>query len=132
MRDWRRPGPALTLREAACGPSVRMPAGVHVVSLSCDLARTAEQLGPAADSGPWLNRVALIQFAACCIQDTDPDESLVSPVRADLPGLPPLLTQAAAPEALFSSAGQPAARAPTLACRSRFPWPPTASILRLV
>ena len=88
-----------------------MPAGIHVVSPFCDLARTAEQLGPAADADPWLNRVTLFQLAACYIQDTDPRDPLVSPVRADLAGLPPLLIQAAAPEALFSSAQELAARA---------------------
>jgi acetyl esterase/lipase len=35
----------------------------------------------------------------------------VSPVRADLAGLPPLLIQAAEPEALFGSASDLAARA---------------------
>ena len=53
-------------------PATRMPAGIHVVSPFCDLALSADQLGPAADSDPWLNRIALIQLAACYIQDTDP------------------------------------------------------------
>jgi salicylate hydroxylase len=102
---------ALVLRDTSGETAVRMPAGIHVVSPFCDLARTMEQLGPVADADPWLSRVALTQLAACYIQDTDPDQALVSPVRADLSGLPPLLIQAAAPEALFSSAEQLAARA---------------------
>ena len=96
-------GLALALRDAD-GPASRMPAGIHVVSPFCDLALSAENPGPAADSDPWLNRIALLQLAACYLHDTDPDQALVSPLRADLSGLPPLLIQAAAPEALFSSA----------------------------
>jgi salicylate hydroxylase len=93
---------ALALRDAAS----RMPAGIHVVSPFCDLALSAEQRSPAADSDPWLNRIALIQLAACYIHDTDPAQALVSPLRGDLSGLPPLLIQAAEPESLFSSAEQ--------------------------
>ncbi|MGH3206335.1 MAG: alpha/beta hydrolase fold domain-containing protein [Trebonia sp.] len=101
---------ALALRDSD-GPATRMPAGIHVVSPFCDLALTAEHLDPAADTDPWFNRIALIQLAACYIQDTDPGRALVSPARADLSGLPPLLIQAAEPEALFSSAERLAGRA---------------------
>ena len=94
---------ALALRDSG-GPDSRMPAGIHVVSPFCDLALPPEDLGPAADSDPWLNRIALIQLAACYIHDADPGQALVSPARADLSGLPPLLIQAAEPEALFASA----------------------------
>ncbi|HEY1669080.1 MAG TPA: alpha/beta hydrolase fold domain-containing protein [Trebonia sp.] len=92
-------------------PAARMPAGIHLVSPYCDLALSADDLSPAADADPWFNRIALVQLAACYIHDTDPGEALVSPVRADLSGLPPLLIQAAEPEALFSTAEQVAARA---------------------
>jgi salicylate hydroxylase len=51
---------ALALRDSG-GPDSRMPAGIHVVSPFCDLALAPERLGPAADSDPWLNRIALIQ-----------------------------------------------------------------------
>ena len=94
---------ALALPDAG-GPADRMPAGIHVVSPFCDLALPSETLSPAADTDPWLNRIALIQLAACYIQDIDPAQALVSPVRADLSGLPPLLIQAAETEALFSTA----------------------------
>ena len=66
-----------------------MPAGIHVVSPFCDLALSLDHLGPAADSDPWLNRIALIQLAACYLHDADPGQALVSPSRADLSGLPP-------------------------------------------
>jgi salicylate hydroxylase len=96
---------------AGSGQSTRMPAGIHVVSPLCDLALHADHLGPAADSDPWLNRIALIQLAACYVQDADPAQPLLSPLHADLAGLPPLLIQAAEPEALFPAAQQLADRA---------------------
>jgi salicylate hydroxylase len=102
---------ALALRDESGGPGVRMPAGIHVVSPFCDLALSLDHLDPAADSDPWLNRIALIQLAACYLHDADPGQALVSPLRADLSGLPPLLIQAAAPEALFPSAERLADRA---------------------
>jgi salicylate hydroxylase len=92
-------------------PASRLPAGLHVVSPFCDLALSADQLSPAADSDPWRGRIALIQQAACYVQDTDPAQALVSPLRADLSGLPPLLIQAAEPEALFAGAARLADRA---------------------
>jgi salicylate hydroxylase len=92
-------------------PASRMPAGIHLVSPLCDLALSADHLDSAADSDPWLNRIALLQLAACYIQDTDPRLPLVSPSRADLSGLPPLLIQAAEPEALFPAAQRLADRA---------------------
>jgi salicylate hydroxylase len=95
---------ALSLRDDETRPASRMPAGIHVVSPFCDLATAAEDLDPAADSDPWLNRIALIQLAACYIHDADPGSALLSPVRADLSGLPPLLIQAAESEALFADA----------------------------
>jgi salicylate hydroxylase len=100
---------AVALRDAA-EPASRRPAGVHVVSPFCDLAPPAESLD-AADSDPWLNRIALLQLAACYIHDTDPGDALVSPSRADLSGLPPLLIQAAESEALFPGARRLADRA---------------------
>jgi salicylate hydroxylase len=106
---------ALALRGAAQdgadGPAARMPAGIHVVSPFCDLALPADELDAAVDADPWLNRIALIQLAAYYIQDTDPGEPLMSPSRADLSGLPPLLIQAAEPEALFPAAERLAGRA---------------------
>jgi salicylate hydroxylase len=94
---------ALALRDSR-GPDSRMPVGIHVVSPFCDLSLPPGHSGPAADSDPWLNRIALIQLAARYVHDADPGQALVSPVRADLSGLPPLLIHAAEPEALFAGA----------------------------
>ena len=101
---------ALALRD--CGrPTSSMPAGNPCRLALLRPRAPAGEPGPAADSDPWLNRIALIQLAACYIHDADPGQALVSPVRADLSGLPPLLIQAAEPEALFASAERLADRA---------------------
>jgi len=97
-------GLALSLALALRDADQPLPAGIHVVSPFCDLALTAGHPSFAVDSDPWFNRIALVQLAACYLHDADPGQALVSPVRADLSGLPPLLIQAAEPEALFPSA----------------------------
>ena len=93
-------GLALALRDCG-GRACRMQAGIHVVSPFCDLALRPEHPSLAVASDPWFNRIALVQLAACYLHDADPGQPLVSPVRGDLSGLPPLLIQAAADEALF-------------------------------
>jgi salicylate hydroxylase len=102
-------GLALALRDS--GPRDRMPAGIHVVSPFCDLALSPEHPSLAAHTDPWFNAIALVQLAACYLHDADPGQPLVSPVRGDLSGLPPLLIQAAEPEALFPQAEALAGRA---------------------
>jgi salicylate hydroxylase len=94
---------AVALRDAD-DAATRVPAGIHVVSPFCDLALSADQVSAAAGSDPWFSHITLLQLAACYIHDTDPGHPLVSSLRADLSGLPPLLIQAAEPEALFFSA----------------------------
>jgi len=94
---------ALALRDSG-EPAVRMPTAIHVVSPFCDLAVSTGGLSSGTDSDPWFSRIALTQLAACYIHDTDPAQALVSPSRADLAGLPPLLIHAAEPETLFASA----------------------------
>jgi salicylate hydroxylase len=115
-------GLALSLALALRSSGDRMPAGIHVVSPFCDLMVSADSLQSleSAGSDPWHNHIALIQRAACYIHDTDPGEALVSPVHADLSGLPPLLIQAAEPEALFSSAAELADRARAAGVPVRF------------
>jgi salicylate hydroxylase len=108
---------ALALRDGGTGSDggsgngVRMPAGIHVVSPFCDLALGPEHPSLAAGLDPWFNPVTLVQLAACYLHDADPGQPLVSPARGDLSGLPPLLIQAAAPEALFPQAEMLADRA---------------------
>ena len=81
-----------------------LPAALHVVSPFCDLTVTRPSAMATPSVDPWLGRDRLRVLAASYIHTTDPADPLVSPVLADLRGLPPLLIQAAAGEALADDA----------------------------
>jgi salicylate hydroxylase len=91
---------ALSLRNAGSA----LPAALHVVSPFCDLTVSSASAKGAADRDPWLSRDRLRLCAASYVQSADPTDALVSPVYGDLRGLPPLLIQAAADEALRDDA----------------------------
>jgi salicylate hydroxylase len=102
-------GLAISLACAARDAGDPLPAAIYVVSPLADLTLTSAAIDTAAD--PWLNRESLTHFAASYIQATDPRDPLVSPVNADLAGLPPLLIHAAEGEALAEDARRLAANA---------------------
>ena len=91
---------ALALRERG----EAQPSTIHVVSPFCDLA--VSELGFDFDGAtdPWLDRVFAVQLAASYAQDSDAAQPLLSPLQADLSGLPPLLIHAAREEAMFTGA----------------------------
>ena len=60
---------------------------------------------------PWLHRDRLRALAASYIHDQDPAQPLISPLFADLRGLPPLLVQAADGDGLRDDAARLAAAA---------------------
>ncbi|HEX4034074.1 MAG TPA: alpha/beta hydrolase fold domain-containing protein [Solirubrobacteraceae bacterium] len=91
---------AVSLRDAG-DP---LPQAIHVVSPLCDLTVTAPSIHSNAGSDPWLNRGALLALAGSYIAATEPDSQLVSPIHADLSGLPPLYIAAAAGESLRDDA----------------------------
>jgi salicylate hydroxylase len=77
---------------------------LHVVSPFCDLTVTSASATAVPSGDPWLGRDRLRLLVASYIHTADPADPLVSPLRADLQGLPPLLIQAAAGEALADDA----------------------------
>ena len=89
---------AVALRDAGEEP----PAALYVVSPFCDL--TIASQSTAASTDPWLGRDRLRVLAASYVHDGDPATALISPVFAQLQGLPPLLVQAARQEALRDDA----------------------------
>ena len=90
---------ALALRDAG----EPLPAALYACSPFCDL--TVSAAGFDFDGrDPWLDWVFATQLAACYVQDRDPAAALLSPLFADLGGLPPLLVHAAAGEAMAPSA----------------------------
>ena len=93
---------AVRLRDA----SAALPAAIHVVSPFSDLTITSPAANDVSGSDPWLNRDRLRLYVASYIHTVDPAAALISPVNANLRGLPPLLIQAAADEALRDDANQ--------------------------
>ena len=91
---------AIRLRDAGA----TLPAALHVVSPFCDLTLTGPAVNEMPGRDPWLNRDRLRFAVASYIHTADPATPLISPVNADLRGLPPLLIQAADDEALRDDA----------------------------
>jgi salicylate hydroxylase len=103
---------ALAVRMRDAG--VMLPAALHVASPFCDLTVTSPAANAMPARDPWLNRDRLRLYVASYIHTADPAGPLISPVNADLRGLPPLLIHAAADEALSDDARK-LAEAATLA-----------------
>jgi salicylate hydroxylase len=91
---------AVRLRDAGAA----LPAALHVVSPFCDLTLMSPAANDASGRDPWLSRDTLRLYVASYIHTADPAAALISPVNADLRGLPPLLIQASADEALRDDA----------------------------
>lgn len=94
-------GLAVALRDSA----EVLPAALFVVSPFADLTASSQSLRsttPACD--PFLTHALVTSFAAGYIQTADPTSTEVSPSRAGLSGLPPMLVAAARDEALSDDA----------------------------
>jgi salicylate hydroxylase len=104
-------GLALALSLLVARSGERLPDALHVVSPFVDLSVRDESVDAETRLDPWLNRVTLTQLAACYVQDADLTDPRLSPIDADLSGLPPLLVHAATDEALYPSARALAERA---------------------
>ncbi len=93
-------GLAIALREAG----ERLPDAVHVTSPFCDLSLSSPSIESNAGLDPWFNRESLTLLAASYVQQADPKRADVSPVYADLKGMPPLFIYAAEDELLRDDA----------------------------
>lgn len=97
----------LILREA----NQTLPGCAWLVSPWVDLEMTGESLATKADVDPLIQKPYLQDLAAAYLGGTDPANPLVSPLRADLSGLPPLLVQVGSAETLLDDAARIASRA---------------------
>ncbi|MHC2104020.1 alpha/beta hydrolase [Methylobacterium sp. CM6246] len=91
---------ALTLRARG----LPLPACLWLSSPWTDLALTGVSLDTKAAVDPLLSRVYLAELAAAYLNGADPGDPLVSPIRADLAGLPPMLIQVGSAETLLDDA----------------------------
>jgi acetyl esterase/lipase len=88
-----------------------LPGCGWLVSPWVDLQMTGASLDEKADIDPLISKPYLEELAMAYLAGTDPANPLVSPLRADLAGLPPLLVQVGSAETLLDDAVRLARRA---------------------
>lgn len=91
---------ALSLRDAG----EPLPASIACISPWTDLALTGGSLTTRAARDPMLNLPSLKTSAAGYVGDADPRSPGISPLYADLNGLPPLLVHVGTDEMLYDDA----------------------------
>jgi acetyl esterase/lipase len=102
---------ALELLIARKEHRLEMPAAVALFSPMTDLAVTGESFTTKAGVDPNITAAAIRTRANDYLNGTDPKDPFVSPIYADLTGLPPMLVQAGSHEALLDDATRLATRA---------------------
>lgn len=78
-----------------------LPAAAVLMSPWTDLEGTGESVKTRAKFDPWLRPEGLRPMATLYIRDLDPRHPLVSPIYADLHGLPPMLVHVGEDEILL-------------------------------
>jgi monoterpene epsilon-lactone hydrolase len=88
-----------------------LPGCAWLVSPWVDLQMTGASLMAKASVDPLIQKPYLEELAAAYLAGTDPADPRVSPLHADLTGLPPLLIQVGSAETLLDDAARIARRA---------------------
>ena len=104
-------GLAIAALVAAHGGGLPMPAAAFVMSPYADLTLAGTTMDSKSGVDPVLSRAVLEPRAADYTTGQDPASGLISPVFADLTGLPPLLIQVGTHEVLLDDAVRLARRA---------------------
>jgi epsilon-lactone hydrolase len=106
---------AVELLVAGKADGLTMPAAALLLSPMTDLTATGSSYAGKADVDPAISAQAIRTRTADYLAGTDTDRSdpLVSPIFADLSGLPPLLIQAGSHEVLLDDATRLAVKAAT-------------------
>lgn len=102
---------AIELLVAGKAERLPMPAAVLLLSPMTDLTASGSSYAGKADADPAITAQAIRIRAADYLAGADPADPLVSPIFADLSGLPPLLIQAGSHEVLLDDATRLAAKA---------------------
>lgn len=97
-------GLAVSLALALRDHGEPLPLALHVASPLCDLTVSGESAAANSASDPWLSRDFLLALSASYLGDASALDPRVSPVFADLRGLPPILIHAATGEVLADDA----------------------------
>jgi epsilon-lactone hydrolase len=88
-----------------------LPACAWLVSPWVDLTMSGASMASKADVDPLIQKPYLDELAAAYLGGTSPADPLVSPLNADLEGLPPLIIQVGTAETLLDDAVRIAGRA---------------------
>jgi monoterpene epsilon-lactone hydrolase len=102
---------AVELLIAGKADGLTMPAATLLLSPMTDLTVTGSSYAGKAAADPVINAQAIRTRAEDYLAGTDPADPLVSPIFADLSGLPPLLIQAGSHEVLLDDATRLAVKA---------------------
>jgi acetyl esterase/lipase len=93
------------------GDHAAQPAGAYLLSPWLDLTQSGEAYEVRGPHDPMVTREALQMMATLYCGDAAPTEPLISPLNADLAGLPPLLIQVGSDEVLLGDSTRLAHRA---------------------
>ena len=104
-------GLALAAAQALREAGMPLPGCLWLASPWTDLALTGASLETKAAVDPLIGRAYLAELAALYLAGADPRGPLVSPLYADLAGLPPMLVQVGSAETLLDDAVGIAGRA---------------------
>jgi salicylate hydroxylase len=101
-------GAGLAVSAAVAARDARdpLPSLLHLVSPFCDLTLSGPSTDAPAGPDPWMTQARLRGSAASYLHAADPADPRISPLFADLRGLPPMLIEAAAGEALADDAAR--------------------------
>ncbi|WP_106477978.1 alpha/beta hydrolase [Phytohalomonas tamaricis] len=104
-------GASVAMLTAARNAGLPMPAAIAVFSPWCDLSLSGCSMQHLAEVDYLLTREGLAKMAKCYIGERNPQDPLISPIYANLTGLPPMLIQVGSHEILLSDATRLAEKA---------------------
>jgi len=87
-----------------------LPAAAVLISPWTDLALTGESLSTKAAADPMITSDGITRVRDAYVGDSNPNDPLISPIYAELAGLPPLLIQVGENEVLLSDSTRLAER----------------------
>lgn len=99
-------GLALSLAVGLRDQGAPLPRLIYTVSPMVDLTLSAPSIAQHEGEDPCMNRETLLWMAASYVHDRSPADPQLSPLFADLRGLPPLLIHVAQDEALYDDAAR--------------------------
>ena len=85
---------------------IGLPAGAIPISPITDFTLAGDSFFKNAETDPRLADIGIFWWLAAYISEEDPSNPYISPLYADLKGLPPILVQASSCEILYSDAAR--------------------------